>query len=81
MEILERIRKKVQEDAAFSAALKEAKNAEEVLQVLLAAGFQVTLEEVLAMAKTDGTELNDEQLEMASGGFVFNPPDIQWPFW
>ena len=81
MEILERIRKKVQEDAAFSAALKEAKNAEEVLQVLLAAGFQVTLEEVLAMAKTDGTELNDEQMEMASGGFVFNPPDIQWPFW
>lgn len=81
MEILEQIKKKAQEDAAFSAALKEAKNAEEVLQVLLAAGFQVTLEEVLAMAKTDGTELNDEQLEMASGGFVFNPPDIQWPFW
>ena len=81
MEILERIRKKVQEDAAFSAALKEAKNAEEVLQVLLTAGFQVTLEEVLAMAKTDGTELNDEQLEMASGGLILNPPDIQWPFW
>ena len=81
MEILERIRKKVQEDAAFSASLKEARNAEDVLKVLLAAGFQVTLEEVLAMAKTDGTELNDEQLEMASGGLILNPPDIQWPFW
>ena len=78
---MEQIKKKAQEDAAFSASLKEARNAEDVLKVLLAAGFQVTLEEVLAMAKTDGTELNDEQLEMASGGFVFNPPDIQWPFW
>ena len=78
---MEQIKKKAQEDAAFSGSLKEARNAEDVLKVLLAAGFQVTLEEVLAMAKTDGTELNDEQLEMASGGFVFNPPDIQWPFW
>ena len=81
MEIKEQIQQKINNDPAFAAALKEARNAEEVLQVLLAAGFQVTLEEVLAMAKTDGTELNDEQLEMASGGFVFNPPDIQWPFW
>ena len=81
MEILEQIKKRVQEDADFSASLKSARNAEDVLKVLLAAGFQVTLEEVLAMAKTDGTELNDEQLEMASGGLILNPPDIQWPFW
>ena len=80
MEILEQIRKKVQEDTAFSASLKEAKTPEEVLKVLLAAGFPVTMADVLAMAKADAAELNDELLETVSGG-TLRPTHVEWPFW
>lgn len=80
MDILEQIRKQVQKDPAFSAALKEAKNAEEVRKVLLAAGFQVSLADVLAMASADFGALSDEQLESVSGGSI-RPPLVEWPFW
>lgn len=71
MEILKQIKKNVQEDAAFSASLKAAKTPEEVLKVLLAAGFQVTMEDVLAMAKPDAAPLSDEDLGKVAGGELF----------
>lgn len=71
MEILKQIKKNVQEDAAFSASLKEAKTPEEVLKVLLAAGFQVGLEDVLAMAKAADAPLSDEDLGKVAGGELF----------
>lgn len=80
MEILKQIKKNVQEDAAFSASLKAAKTPEEVLKVLLAAGFQVTMEDLLAMAKPDAAGLSDEQLETVSGG-TLRPTHVPWPFW
>ena len=71
MEILKQIKKNVQEDAAFSASLKAAKTPEEVLKVLLAAGFQVTMEDVLAMAKADAASLSDEELGKVAGGLFW----------
>lgn len=71
MEILKQIKKNVQEDAAFSASLKAAKTPEEVLKVLLAAGFQVTMEDVLAVAKADAAPLSDEDLGKVAGGELF----------
>lgn len=71
MEIKEQIKQKINNDPAFAAALKEAKNAEEVLKVLLAAGFQVTMEDVLAVAKADAVPLSDEELGKAAGGFFW----------
>lgn len=81
MEILEEIKKKVREDEAFSASLKEAKTPEDVLKALLSSGFEVTFDEVKAMAKTEDGELSDDHLDAVSAGFILNPPDIQWPFW
>ena len=71
MEILKQIKKNVQEDAAFSASLKEAKTPEEVLKLLLAAGFQVTMEDVLAVAKAAAAPLSDEDLGKVAGGELF----------
>lgn len=71
MEIIKQINQKIESDPAFAAALKEAKNAEEVLKVLLAAGFQVTMEDVLAVTKADAAPLSDEELGKAAGGFFW----------
>ncbi len=60
--------------------MKRAKTAEEVLEVLLSAGFEMTIDEVKAMAKTDEVELSDEALESVSGG-TLRPTHVQWPFW
>ena len=76
----EQFRKKVQEDTAFSASLKEAKTPEEVQKALLAAGFQVPMEDVLAMVKPDAVELSDEQLEAASGGWD-DSDEEEWLKW
>lgn len=78
--ILEEIRKKVSEDEAFSSSLKEAQAPQEVFEVLLKAGFNVTLDEVKAMAKTGDGELSDDQLDAVSGGSI-RPPIVEWPFW
>ncbi len=40
------------------------------MNTLLEAGFDVTREDVMAMAKAGGEELSDEQLEAASGGLI-----------
>ena len=71
MEIKKQILQKINADPAFAAALKEARNAEEVLKVLLAAGFQVTMEDVLAVPKADAAPLSDEELGKAAGGFFW----------
>ena len=82
MENKEQIQQKITTDPAFAASLKAAKTPEEVLKVLLAAGFQVTMEDVLAMAKPDAAGLSDEQLETVSGGSItIRPPLVEWPFW
>ena len=80
MTVLEEIRAKVKEDKALSDSLKRAKTAEEVLEVLLSAGFEMTIDEVKAMAETDEVELSDEALGSVSGG-TLRPTRVQWPFW
>ena len=46
MEIKEQIKQKFETDAAFAVALKEAKNAEEALNTLREAGFNLTEKEL-----------------------------------
>lgn len=73
MEIKEQIKQKFDTDAAFAAALKAAKNAEEVLSKLREAGFNLTEEDLKAMKKADGAALPDEDLDKVAGGW--------WIFW
>ena len=80
MEMIGKIKQRMAEDSAFDDALKAAKTPEEVLNTLLEAGFDVTREDVMAMAKAGGEELSDEQLDAASGG-TLRPTHVQWPFW
>ena len=80
MELIEKIKQKIKEDSVFAASLKAAKTPEDVLNTLLEAGFDVTREDVMAMAKAGGEELSDEQLDAASGG-TLRPTHVQWPFW
>lgn len=73
MEIKEQIKQKFDTDAAFAAALKAAKNTEEVLNKLREAGFNLTEEDLKAMKKADGAALPDEDLDKVAGGW--------WIFW
>ena len=73
MEIKEQIKQKFDTDAAFAAALKEAKNEEEVLSKLRKAGFNLTEEDLKKMKKADGAALSDEDLDKVAGGW--------WIFW
>ena len=63
----------MENDAAFAAALKGARNAEEVLKVLLAAGFRLTEEALKGMEKADGVALSNEDWDKVAGGW--------WIFW
>ena len=80
MTVLEEIRARIKEDKALSDSLKGAKTAEEVLSILRSAGFELSLDEVKAMAKSDAVELSDDALESISGG-TLRPTHVQWPFW
>ena len=80
MTVLEEIRARIKEDKALSDSLREAKTAEEVLSILRSAGFELSLDEVKAMAKSDDVELSDDALESISGG-TLRPTHVQWPFW
>ena len=80
MTVLEEIRARIKEDKALSDSLREAKTAEEVLSILQSAGFELSLDEVKAMAKSDAVELSDDALESISGG-TLRPTHVQWPFW
>ena len=80
MTVLEEIRARIKEDKALSDSLREAKTAEEVLSILRSAGFELSLDEVKAMAKSDNVELSDDALESISGG-TLRPTHVQWPFW
>ena len=80
MTVLEEIRARIKEDKALSDSLREAKTAEEVLSILRSAGFELSLDEVKAMAKSDAVELSDDALESISGG-TLRPTHVQWPFW
>lgn len=73
MEIKEQIQQKINNDPAFAAALKEARNAEEAMKALQAAGFQLTEEELKGMSKADCAALSDEELDKVAGGW--------WIFW
>ena len=73
MEIKEQIQQKINNDPAFAAALKEAKNEEEVLSKLRKAGFNLTEEDLKKMKKADGEALPDEDLDKVAGGW--------WIFW
>ena len=73
MEIKEQIQQKINNDPAFSAALKEAKNEEEVLSKLREAGFNLTEEELKEMNNASGAALPDEDLDKVAGGW--------WIFW
>ena len=73
MEIKEQIQQKINNDPAFAAALKEAKNEEEVLSKLRKAGFNLTEEDLKKMKKADGAALSDEELDKVAGGW--------WIFW
>ena len=73
MEIKEQIQQKINNDPAFAAALKEAKNEEEVLSKLREAGFNLTEEDLKEMKKADGAALSDEELDKVAGGW--------WIFW
>lgn len=77
MEIKEQIQQKINNDPAFSAALKEARNAEEALKALLAAGFNLTGEDLKGMKKADGAALSDDDLDKVAGGVT----DRWWIFW
>ena len=75
MTVLEEIRARIKEDKALSDSLREAKTAEEVLSILQSAGFELSLDEVKAMAKSDDVELSDDALESISGGSMkLSPP-------
>ena len=63
MTLLEEIKAKEKEDKAFAASLKEAKTQEELVKVLKAAGFEVSMDEV---GKTG--ELSEDELDSVSGG-------------
>lgn len=73
MEIKEQIQQKINNDPAFAAALKEAKNEEEVLSKLRKAGFNLTEEDLKKMKKADCAALPDEELDKVAGGW--------WIFW
>lgn len=70
-EIKEQIKKKLKTDPVFAAALKAAGNREEAWKVLLATGFQVGLEDVLALAKADAAPLSEDDLGKVAGGELF----------
>lgn len=81
MEIKEQIKQKMENDAAFAAALKEAKNGEEVTKAFQAAGFQLTEEELKGMFQADGTALSDEELDNVAGGlYLCQKADGKWHF-
>ena len=73
MEIKEQIKQKIDTDPAFAAALKAARNAEEVRKVLREAGFNLTEEELKEMNNASGAALPDEELDKVAGGW--------WIFW
>ncbi len=73
MEIKEQIQQKINNDPAFAAALKAAKNAEEALSKLREAGFNLTEEELKGMKQAGCAALSDEELDKVAGGW--------WIFW
>ena len=73
MEIKEQIKQKFDTDAAFAAAVKAAKDAQEALKVLREAGFSLTEEELKGMKKAGAVALADEELDQVAGGW--------WIFW
>lgn len=95
MEIKEQIKQKFDTDLAFAAALKAAKNGEEAAEAFRAAGFQLSQEDMLAMANAGSESLSEEQLEAVSGGIYVDkggertatsgaedvPPPNWWIFW
>ena len=73
MDKSEQIKKRIAEDAAFAASLKEAKTPEQLMEKLCAEGYPVTLDDLKAMKCSDGTPLSDEELDNVAGGW--------WIFW
>ena len=77
-EMYQQMKQKIETDAAFAAALKEARNTEEAMKALQAAGFQLTEEEFKGMFKADSVALSDDELDKVDGGLHFHIPHIKY---
>ena len=71
MDKLEQIKKKVAEDAEFAASLKETKTPEELLDKLIAAGYEVTADDLKSLKGSDGEPISDDDLDNVAGGMYF----------
>ncbi|MGN0714578.1 MAG: Nif11-like leader peptide family RiPP precursor [Anaerovoracaceae bacterium] len=71
MEKMEQIKKKIAEDVEFAASLKAAKTPEEVLDKLIAAGYEVTEDDLKSLKVSDGEPISDDDLDNVAGGFFF----------
>ena len=69
MSKMEELTKKMENDTAFVEELKQASSPEELAAKIKAAGFDITLEELLQVLTPEGPdELSDDKLEAAAGG-------------
>jgi len=66
--------KKMASDSAFRQSLQSADSKEARKAILAKAGFaDVSADDVKTVAKSEGTELTDEQLESVAGGRMIAP--------
>ena len=73
MELIEKIKQKMAEDSAFADTLKAAKTPEELLDKLIAAGYEVTEDDIKSLKGNDGEPISDDDLDNVAGGW--------WIFW
>ncbi len=71
MELIEKIKQKIAEDSAFADTLNAAKTPEELLDKLIAAGYEVTEDDLKSLKVSDGEPISDDDLDNVAGGFLF----------
>ncbi|MGN0712214.1 MAG: Nif11-like leader peptide family RiPP precursor [Anaerovoracaceae bacterium] len=73
MELIEKIKQRMAEDSVFADTLKAAKTPEELLDKLIAAGYEVTADDIKSLKGNDGEPISDDDLDNVAGGW--------WIFW
>ena len=77
-EQLEAFLEKVKTDTSLQEKLKEAADADAVVEIAKAAGFSITVDDIQSM-QSGTVELSDHELEQVAGGCQVNSAKLSFP--